>query len=140
MAIGESVRRAIAVTVAGALVLAACGGSGGGSVEAFCDSAQEYVDLEDPFEGDPAAFADGIEEQKEAMNAMIDDAPSEISDDAETAAESVMPILDALVDPTDVEAVANAFASLDEANPDVDAAAGRVDEFALAECGIDLNA
>lgn len=139
MAIGESVRRAMAVIVAGALVLAACG-SGGGSVEAFCESAQKFVDLEDPFEGDPAAFADGIEEQKDAMNAMIDDAPSEISDDAETAAESVMPILDALVDPTDVEAVANALASLDEANPDVDAAAGRVDEFALAECGIDLNA
>jgi hypothetical protein len=142
MTSGEPVRRAIAVIVVGALVLAACGSSGGGSVEAFCESAQKFVDLEDPFGGDPAAFADGIDKQKDAMNTMIDDAPSEISDDIEIAVESFMPVLDALadVDPTDEDAVSEAFAPLDETNPDVEAAADRVDEFALAECGIDLDA
>jgi hypothetical protein len=76
------------------------------------------------------------------LNALVDDAPSEISDDAEIAAESIMPVYDALadVDPTDDEAIEEAFNEVfaEEIEPEVEAASDRVSEFALAECGIEL--
>jgi hypothetical protein len=136
-------KRAVALTVAGAFALAACGDDGGGSVEAFCESVQEVADNDqDPFETDSREdFVAELEKQRDAVNAAADNAPDEISDDAQTAAEWFAEVSDALaaVDPTDQAALEEAFASLDgEGDPEVEAAAESVNEFALTECGIEL--
>jgi hypothetical protein len=136
-------KRAVALTVAGAFALAACGDDGGGSVEAFCESAQEVADnTQDPFDTDsPEDFVAELEKQRDAVNAAADNAPDEISDDAQTAAEYFAEVSDALaaVDPTDQAAVEEASAPFDEVDPEVEAAGESVGEFALTECGIDLD-
>jgi len=137
-------RRAVALTVAAAFALAACGDDGGGSVEAFCESAQEFADAGDFFDTDnPEDFSAGLQEAEEVINALADDAPSEISDDAETLAKILGELIDSLadIDPTDEAAVEAAFAPFfdADADPAFAAAVERVNEFALAECGIDLE-
>jgi hypothetical protein len=137
-------RRVVALTVAGAFALAACGDDGGGSVEAFCESAQEFADTDDFFATDnPEDFRAGLEEARDAINAMADDAPDEISDDAETAAEVSGELFDSLddIDPTDEAAVEAAFAPFfdADADPEFAAAVDSVNEYALTECGIDLE-
>lgn len=137
-------RRAVAFTVAAAVVVAACSSDGGGSVEAFCESAQEFADAGDFFDtDDPEDFAAGLEEARDAINAMADDAPGEISDDAKTLAEVSEELFDSLadIDPTDEEAVEEAFAPFFDADvdPEFAAAVDSVNEFALTECGIDLE-
>ena len=102
-------KRAVALTVAGAFALAACGDDGGGSVEAFCESVQEVADnTADPFDTDSSEdFVAELEKQRDAVNAAADNAPDEISDDAQTAAEWFAEVSDALaaVDPTDQAAL-----------------------------------
>ena len=135
-------RRVVAVMVAGAFALAACGDDGGGSVEAFCESVQEVADNDqDPFETDSREdFVAELEKQRDAVNAVADNAPDEISDDAQTGAEWFAEVSDALaaVDPTDQAALEEASAPFDEDDPEVEAAGESVNEFALTECGIDL--
>jgi hypothetical protein len=131
-------RRVVALTVAGAFALAACGDDGGGSVEAFCESAQEFADSDDFFASDTS-----LEEARDAINAMADDAPDEINDDAETAAEVSGELFDSLddIDVTDeaaVEAVLAPFFDAD-ADPEFAAAVDSMNEYALTECGIDLE-
>jgi hypothetical protein len=72
---------------------------------------------------------------------LADNAPDEISDDAQTGAEFFAEVSDALaaVDPTDQAAVEEAAAPFDEDDPEVGAALESVGEFALTECGIDLE-
>jgi hypothetical protein len=137
-------RRVVALTVVVAFALAACGDDGGGSVEAFCESAQEFADTNDFFASDnPEDFSAGVEETRDAINAMADDAPDEISDDAETAAEVSGELFDSLddIDPTDEAAVESAFAPFfdADADPEFAAAVDSMNEYALAECGIDLE-
>ena len=115
----------------------------GGSVEAFCESVQEVADNDqDPFETDSREdFVAELEKQRDAVNAVADNAPDEISDDAQTAAEWFVEVSDALaaVDPTDEAALEEAAVPFEEDDPEVVAAGERVGEFALAECGIDLE-
>ena len=136
-------RRAVTFTVAAAFVIAACSSDGGGSVEAFCDSVQEFADLQDVdlFEVPPDEFPDQVAELRDVISAVAEDAPSEISDDAQLAADNFIQVLDALadVDPSDQAAVEEAFAPLGENDPEVEAASDRVNEFSMAECGIDLD-
>ena len=133
-------RRAVAVTVAGALAMAACGNSGGGSVEAFCEDTQKFVDIELPMNA--GEYAGTLQEQKDAINAMVDDAPSDIIDDVKTVADILLSVIDALadVDPTDQEALDEIFADAEPDDPGAFAARDRVSEFVLAECGIDFDA
>ena len=136
-------RRAVAFTVAAAFVVAACSSDGGGSVEAFWESTQTLADSPDPFsESGPEDFAAAYEEFSAAVNAMADDAPSEISDDAKTMAEVTEELFDTAgdIDPTDEEAVQEAFAPFfdADADPEFATALGSVNEFALPKCGIDL--
>ena len=136
-------KRVVALTVAGAFALAACGDDGGGSVEAFCESAQEAADnTQDPFETDSREdFVAELEKQRDAVNALADNAPDEISDDAQTFAEYFAEVSDALaaVDPTDQAALDEVAVPFEEDDPEVEAAAESVGEFALTECGIDLD-
>jgi hypothetical protein len=141
---GDPMKRAVTVVLAGAFVVAACGDDSGGSVEAFCESAQEFADAGDFFDtNNPEDFSAGLEEAREVINALADDAPSEISDDAETVAEVSGELFDSLadIDPTDQAAVEAAFAPFfdADADPEFAAAVDNVNDFALAECGIDLE-
>jgi hypothetical protein len=74
---------------------------------------------------------------------LVDDAPSEISDDAETVAEVSGELFDSLadIDPTDEAAVEATFAPFfdADADPEFAAAVDSINEFALTECGIDLE-
>jgi hypothetical protein len=141
---GDPMKRAVTVVLAGAFVVAACADDSGGSVEAFCESAQEFANTGDFFEtDDPEDFAAGLEEARVVINALADDAPSEISDDAETAAKASGELFDSLadIDPTDEAAVEAAFAPFfdADADPEFAAAVDSINEFALSECGIDLE-
>lgn len=134
-------RRAVAVMVAGAAALAACSSSsGGGSVEAFCESAEALVTIADPFAGNPDGFDDRLDELRSGINALADDAPSEIRDDAQTSADGTLKIIKALdgVDLTDEDALFEALSAV-EIGPEVEAASDRVSDFAMAECGVDLS-
>jgi hypothetical protein len=137
-------KRAVTVVLAAAFVVAACGDDSGGSVEAFCESAQEFADADDFLDtNNPEDFSADLEEARELINALADDAPSEISDDAGTAAEASRELFDALadIDTTDEAAVEAAFAPFfdADADPEFAAAVNSVNEFAQAECGIDLE-
>ena len=137
-------KRVVTVVLVAAFVVAACGDDSGGSVEAFCESAQEFADTDDFLDAaNPEDFSAGLEEAREVINALADDAPSEISDDAETSAKTLRELIDSLadIDPTDQAAVEAAFAPFfdADADPEFAAAVERVNEFALAECGIDLE-
>jgi hypothetical protein len=141
---GDPMKRAVTVVLAGAFVVAACGDDSGGSVEAFCESAQEFADSGDFFDtNNPEDFSAGLEEAREVIDALADDAPSEISDDAETVAEISGELFDSLgdIDTTDQEAVEAAVAPFfdADADPEFAAAVDSVNEFALTECGIDLE-
>jgi hypothetical protein len=141
---GDPMKPAVIVVVAGAFVVAACGDDSGGSVEAFCESAQEFADSGDFLDTDnPEDFSAGLEQAREVINALADDAPSEISDDAETVAEVSGEMFDSLagIDTTDEAAVEAAFAPFfdADADPEFAAAVDSVNDFALAECGIDLE-
>jgi hypothetical protein len=140
---GDPMKRAVTVVLAGAFVVAACGDDSGGSVEAFCESAQEFADADDFFDtNNPEDFSADLEEAREVLNALADDAPSEISDDAETAAKAAGELFDSLadIDPTDEAAVEAAMAPFfNDADPEFAAAVDSVNEFALSECGIDLE-
>ena len=137
-------KRAVTVVLAGAFVVAACGDDSGGSVEAFCESAQEFADTDDFLDAaSPEEFSAGLAEAREVINSLADDAPSEISDEAETVAKILRELIDSLadIDPTDEAAVEAALAPFfdADADPEFAAAVERVNEFALAECGIDLE-
>jgi hypothetical protein len=137
-------KRVMTVVFAAAFVVAACGDDSGGSVEAFCESAQEFADTDDFLDTDnPDEFSAGLAEAREVINALADDAPSEISDDAETVTTIFGELIDSLadIDPTDQAAIEAAFAPFfdADADPEFAAAVDRVNEFALAECGIDLE-
>ena len=137
-------KRVVTVALVAAFVVAACGDDSGGSVEAFCESAQEFADTDDFLDAaNPEDFAAGLEEAREVINALADDAPSEISDDAETVVKIFGELIDSLadIDPTDQAAVEAAFAPFfdADADPEFAAAVERVNEFTLAECGIDLE-
>ena len=134
-------RRAVAVMVAAAFAVAACSSDGGGSVEAFCESAQRLADFQalgDVFEGDPDP--EDIAEARDITSALADDAPSEVSDDAKIVVDAFNKFLDAIetIDPADEAALSEAIDPLFN-DPEIDAASDSVNEFALAECGIDLE-
>ncbi len=86
-------------------------------------------------------FVAELEKQRDAVNAAADNAPDEISDDAQTVAEWFAELSDALaaVDPTDQAALEEAGVPFEEDDPEVVAAGESVGEFALTECGIDLD-
>jgi hypothetical protein len=137
-------KRVVTVVLVAAFVVAACGDDSGGSVEAFCESAQEFADTDDFLDAaSPEEFSAGLAEAREVINSLADDAPSEISDDAETLAKILRELIGSLadIDPTDQAAVEAAFAPYfdADADPEFAAAVERVNEFALAECGIDLE-
>jgi hypothetical protein len=140
---GDPMKRAVTVVLAGAFVVAACADDSGGSVEAFCESAQEFADADDFFDtNNPEEFSADLEEAREVIDALADDAPSEISDDAETAAKASGELFDSLadIDPTDEAEVEAAMAPFfNDADPEFAAAVDSVNEFALSECGIDLE-
>lgn len=130
------------VMVAGTVALAACSSSSsGGSVEAFCESAEALATIADPFAGDPSGFDDRLDELKSGINALADDAPSEIKEDAQATVDGTLKIINALdgVDPTDEDALFEALSTVEEIGPEVEAASDRVNDFAMAECGVDLN-
>jgi hypothetical protein len=150
-------KRVVALTVAAAFALAACGNDsdssvddgsgsvddGGDSMEAFCESVQEVADNDqDPFETDSREdFVAELEKQRDAISAVADSASGEISGDARAVAEAYRENIDSLLaldDPFDRAAVEEAGLSRDDAGPEFEAAVVRLNEYALAECGFDL--
>ena len=69
--------RFLCTVVGTAMVLMSCGGSSGGSRDAFCSSADEFVTQEEA----PSA------EQADRLGELADDAPDEVADEAEILAQ-----------------------------------------------------
>ena len=131
-------RRVLAVMVAGAFALAACGDDGGGSVEAFCESVERFVAFDD---GSPdEADSENIAEARDITDALAANAPGEISDDVDTTTDGFDAFLDAVESADEIgeEAADEAIEAL-FADPEIEAASGRVNDFALAECGVDMD-
>ena len=129
-------RRAVAFTAVVALTVAACGSDGDGDLEAFCGATEKIAAFEEPSADDPEAIA----EARDVIESLADNAPSEIGDATQTASQAFGEFLDAIetIDPTDERAFEEVIEPLFN-DPDVSAASDRLSEFALDECGVDLD-
>ena len=113
--------RVLAVSVVlGALVASGCGDDGGsdGDLAAFCDAA-DRLERSDPFffVDDRDGYERALDEMEAAMDDAESNAPSEISDAVEQAAQemqSVIAALRAVDDPSDEAEVDAALSSLDD--------------------------
>jgi hypothetical protein len=113
------------------MALTACGsdddsGSGGGSVDAFCDALETFAD-EPADAGDPTFVAD--------FRALAETAPSEISDEINEML-SVFEQIDALPDEPGTEEEMNELLELASS---IDEPGAAVEEFAMENCP-DLSA
>ncbi len=130
--------RFVALLVASALAITACGGSGGSAdPERFCEILDE-LDAQDTG-GLPAAEAlaiirDGRDKYEEGVEV----APEEIKADAETFANGVLQITDLLIaaggDESQVDAAALESVSEEVFTEEFDAAAGRVTAWRNSNC------
>jgi hypothetical protein len=98
-------------------------GGGGDDVEAFCDQVIAVDEMEDP----------SSEEALDALNQLVDDAPSEIKDDLEV----LLPILEDLegLDEDDPEAFGEVLALME--NEEFIEASENLEAFGVEECGLE---
>ena len=133
--------RRMATVLVAVLAAAACGSSAGGSTEAFCASVRKFADFPTFFNPRAPDF-DAAFTARQYINAMADEAPGEVRSDAETVVKTVDEVAEAgdAVDPADEEAALGAFAPVFDAAADSEfsVAIVNVNEFAMAECDIDL--
>lgn len=130
-------------SVTGALVTAlAC--SGGGSTEAFCETARALA-TDNPAAAfgayepsDPAASRDQLEGGAEQLRQLARDAPDEISNDVDRLADAAEGLAQAL-SVEDPEAVERALRDLEPDLAGVDEASRRVIDFAATRCEVDLD-
>lgn len=128
-------RRVLALLALTTLLAAACGSDGDGDLEAFCEGAERAAAQGEAAEPD----AESLAEDRENVEMMMDNAPDEIEDAAQTAGAEFLAFVDAIEENLgDDAAIEEAVGPLFD-DPDVDAAAAEVSAFALAECGVDLE-
>lgn len=106
------------------LVAVSCSDDGGGGdVEAFCDQIVVLESMEDPTD----------EEAQQALQDLVDDAPSEIKGDLEV----VVGVFDDLqgLDEDDPEAMGEVFALME--NEEFIEASENLEAFGVDECGLE---
>jgi hypothetical protein len=109
-----------ATVILGALVASGCGDDGGsdGDLAAFCDAA-DRIEESDPFffVDDRDGYEKAIDEMEAAMDDARSNAPTEISDEVEQAAQDMQAVIAALRgidDPSDEAEVDAALSALDD--------------------------
>lgn len=108
-----------ASVILGALAASGCGDDGGnGDLAAFCDAA-DRIEESDPFFflDDRDGYDNAIDEMEAAMDDARSNAPKEISDEVEQAAEDMQSVIAALReidDPSDEAEVDAALSALDD--------------------------
>lgn len=107
-----------ASAILGALVASGCGGDGDGDLAAFCDAA-DRIEVSDPFDSldDRDGYEAAIDEMESALDDAQSNAPTEIRDEVEQAAqdmEMVIAALRGIDDPADDAEVAAALSALDD--------------------------
>jgi hypothetical protein len=109
-----------ATVILGALFASGCGDDGGsdGDLAAFCDAA-DRIEESDPFffVDDRDGYEKAIDEMEAAMDDARSNAPTEISDEVEQAAQDMQSVIAALReidDPSDEAEVDAALSALDD--------------------------
>ncbi|MCB1030194.1 MAG: hypothetical protein KDA95_02590 [Acidimicrobiales bacterium] len=126
-----------------ALTLTSCSEQQG-STKDFCAQVKKVPAIESVLnrftESDPAVLKERIEKASSAYQALVDSAPSEISDDVKILVAVVDETLDAAADnPDDQIAAANQLRKAMTKHPDAEKARASVATFAEKNCGIRLD-
>lgn len=142
--------RRIALAAAAVLALggmAACSDDdgGGGSAASFCDDVtkvdEAFNTLDDDI-SDPSQLGEIFGEVQASLDAI--DPPDAIADDWDTLTSALSEVVDVVEDidfedPAALASLGEELAGLEERFGDVEAAGDRIQEFASAECGIELG-
>jgi hypothetical protein len=130
----------VAVLVAIALVVTACGDDEDHTAADLCDALAETEGVATRFQGfdptDPEAALARLRPARITLGDLFDEAPEEARADLATEIDYVQDLIDALEDvvPGDAAAAATAVQSVTAAHPDVGTAADDLAAFAEREC------
>lgn len=129
-----------AFAILGALGASGCGDGGGsdGDLAAFCEAA-DRIEKSDPFFflDDRDGYEGAIDEMEAAMDDAQSNAPTEISDEVEQAAqdmESVIAALRGVDDPSDEAEVDAALAALDDTATEGVTDGSEIDTYLVSNC------
>ncbi|MDX2380587.1 MAG: hypothetical protein QNM02_12620 [Acidimicrobiia bacterium] len=129
-----------ATVILGALVASGCGddGDSDGDIAAFCDAA-DRIEESDPFffVDDRDGYEKAIDEMEAAMDDARSNAPTEISDEVQQAAQdmhSVIAALRGIDDPSDEAEVDAALSALDDTAAAVVTGGSDIDAYLATNC------